>query len=347
MKAIVIILGWLLLGTELYAETVKKEFQKVLDKSGINEVIISNRYGQIEVEQKEGNQIEVSAIIAVTAKSGSKADELLEYININEVTSGSFLSVETTFGKDMTFKQMFSGVEVTINYKVIIPQGIKLRLINTEGNVFVDRFAGELNVDIKSGNFQGGTFQDGEFLIKQSDGSFSVADVALLNGDFKGCDLKIENGKEVKLVTSGCDGRLESIDQLNITSKGGEMKLGQIEHLSGTSSSTKYEIQDIGDELKMSLKMGEINVRNIHFNFSVVELKGSFTKVGLTFMEGAGYNLELKHNKSLKMDLPRHLKLEQRPTSEKNIVVETGFVGDKKYNGKVFIDVRNGNLYIQ
>lgn len=347
MKTIVIILGLLWVSTELWAETAKKEFRKAVDKTGIQEIVISNRYGQIEVEQKEDGQIEVSALMSVTAKSGSKADELLDFIKIEEVVSGGYLNIVTTFGKDMSFKQMFSGVEVNIAYKVTVPAGIKLNLVNTEGNIFIDNFAGNLNIDIKSGNFQAGTLREGELMIRQNNGNFTVTDVAQMNGDFKGCELRIENGKEVKLTVSDCRGYLESIDQLNITSRGGEMKLGQIESLTGTSSSTKYEIQDVGDELKMNLKMGEINVRNIHFNFSTVELKGSFTKVGLTFMEGAGYNLELKHNKSLKMDLPRSFKLVQRPTSEKNVVVETGFIGDQKYRGKVFVDVRNGNLYIQ
>lgn len=347
MRTIVIIVCFLWMSTGLLAETMKREFRKVVDKAGIQEVVISNRYGQIEVEQKKEGEIEVSAVVAVTAKSGSKADELLDFIKIEDVVSGGYLNITTAFGKDMSFKQMFSGVEINVNYKVTLPFGIKLCLVNTEGNIFVDNFAGNLNVDIKSGNFQAGTLKEGELVIKQNKGNFTVRDVAALNGDFKGCKLEIGNGKEVKLVVSDCQGDLKAIDQLNITSGGGTMKLGQIESLTGVSSSTKYEVQDIGDELKMSLRMGEINVRNIHFNFSAVELKGSFTKVGLTFMEGAGYHLELKHNKSLKMDLPRSFKLVQRPTSEKNILVETGFIGDQKYNGKVFVDIRSGNLYIQ
>ena len=140
---------------------------------------------------------------------------------------------------------------------------------------------------------------------------------------------------------------MESIEKLNIRSSGGEMKLGEIEDLTGSSSFTKYEVQDIGNILDMDMKMGEMNVRNIHFNFSEVRVKGSFTKVGLTFMEGAGYNLEVKRNKSLKMDLPRGMQLEDRPTTERNMVIGTKFVGDPKYTGKVFLELSNGNLYIQ
>lgn len=348
MKALLIILCMVVTGLNLKAETSKKEYQKSFDKGDIKEVVISNQYGQIEVEQKEADQITVTANMAVTAKSGSKADELMEYIDVKDVLNGAFLNVETTIGKDMTFKQLLSGVEISINYKVVVPKGIKLRLINKEGNVFVDSYTGDLIVDIKSGNFQGGSIKNGELQIIQSDGSLRITDVDKINGQLKNCDLKIDNADEMKIAPDNCTGTLESVKKLNISSRSGELKLGQIESMLGNASSTKFEIQDIGDELKMDMKYGEINVRNIHFNFSTVEVKGSYTKVGLTFMNGAGYNLELRYNKALKrMDLPRALKLTEQPTSDKNVIVKTGFVGDKKYNGKVLVDIRSGNLYIQ
>lgn len=337
----------ILLCLSVKAETSKKEFLKNYSKEGVNEVMISSRSGQIEVDQVEGNQIEIAATIAVTAKTGSKADELLEFIHINDTQTGAYINVETVFGKDMTFKQLLSGVEINVSYKVKIPTGIKLRLVNTEGNVFVNDFDGDLTVDIKSGNFKAEKIKGEKFYIKQTSGNFDVSDVATMTGEFKSCNLKIEEGNEVNLDANSCTGNLQSITTLNIRSNGGELKLGQIEMMMGSASSTKLEVQDIGDMLKMDMRMGELNVRNIHFNFSTVEVKGSYTKVGLTFMEGAGYELEFKHTKSVRMDLPRGIQLTERPTAEKNIIVETGFVGDKKYKGKVFLDLRNGNMYIQ
>ncbi len=347
MKTTLLILGMIFAGMTLYAQTSKKEYQKNFDKASITEVVLSNRYGQIDVEQKKADQINVTATISVTAKNKSKADEFIEYINIEDVVSGNFLNVETTFGKDMFFKQLLSGLEINIVYKVVLPYGIKLRIVNTEGNVFIDNFEGDLAIDIKSGNFQIGRMKGGILQIQQSGGNFVVAEVSSLNGQFKDCDLKIEKAKEAKLNLEKCSGTIEEVAKLNITSRDGELRLGEIEDMAGTSSSTKYEIQDIGNELSMKMRFGEINVRNIHADFSLVQLTTNYTKVGLTFMEGAGYNLELKHNKGLKMDLPSDFQLSQQPTSEKNVVVETGFVGDKKHSGKVNLEIRNGNLYIQ
>ena len=120
-----------------------------------------------------------------------------------------------------------------------------------------------------------------------------------------------------------------------------------VEDMDGTSFYTKYEVQDIGGSLKMDMRWGELNVRNINFSFATVDVKGSSTKVGLTFMEGCGYTLELARNKNLKVELPEGVALESKPTTDKNTVLETGFIGNKKYAGKVNLNLSGGSLFIQ
>ena len=295
MKTTLFILGMIFMGVTLYAQTSKKEYQKSFDKAGITEVVLSNRYGQIDVEQKKADKIDVTATISVTAKNKSKADEFIEYIHIEDVVSGGFLNVETTFGKDVFFKQLLSGLEINIVYKVVLPYGMKLRIMNTEGNVFINNFEGDLAIDIKNGNFQLGKMKDGVLQILQSGGNFVVDDVNTLNGQFKDCNLKIEKVREAKLNLEKCTGNLATAAKLNITSQNGELDLGEIEEMSGTANSTKFEIQDLGNELSMTMRFGEINIRNIHTDFSLIQLRTNYTKVGLTFMEGAGYNLSLIH----------------------------------------------------
>lgn len=346
MKNVLLVLG-ILLCLQVKAETSKKEYRKSFAKGDLEELVLSNRNGGVEITQTDGDSVSISAFVSVVAKNQSKADELSEFIRVVDEITDKYLSVTTVWGKDMTFSQLLSGVELDISYKISLPKGIKLRLINADGNVFIDDFAGDVNLDVKSCNVRGGKLSEGEFVIKQTGGDFKITDVEQLNGEFKSCTVRIEKADVAQLVLRNCEGRFETIEKLNLTTYGGTMKIGQIEDMTGNSSSTKYEVQDIGNSLKMDMRMGEINVRNIHFNFSTVDITGSYSKVGLSFMEGAGYQLEFKHNKSVKTDIPKSFKLSQRPTSEKNVIVETGFIGDKKYNGKVFLNLRNGNMYIQ
>lgn len=347
MRIIVTMVCMLLWVCQARADESKKTYEKKFSKAGIEELVVSNTHGKIEVTQHEGEEIEVAAEMKVIAKTAAKADETLELVQVLETRSDNYLKLETQLGKDMGITQFFTGMSLSVNYKINVPKGLKLRLINADGNVYFGNFEGEINADIRNGDFKAASLKGGEVYVKQDKGDFSVEDVAALEGEFKNCTIQIESGDNLRLNTSSCDARLSSVDKLNIRSNSGTLKIGDVEEIVGSSSFTKYEIQDLANLLDMDMKMGEMNVRNVQVLFSEIRLKGSFTKVGLTFPESAGYKLELKHNKSLKVDLPRNMSLEERPTTERNMTIGTKFIGNPKYTGKVVLDLSNGSLFIQ
>ncbi len=347
MKSIITTLCIVMLAIQLHAEGKSKTFEKTFPKEGLEELVLSNNYGKIEVIQNEGSEIEVSVVIKVDAKTGLKADEALDLIEVIDTQVDHYLNISTKYGNDMAFKKFISGTSIQVDYKVTIPKDLKLRIIASNGDTYLGDFEGSLNVDIRDGNFKASSLKGEEFNIKQNKGSFNVESISTMIGDFENTTLEIEEGGDIRLTTNSSDGKLHSIVKLNIRSSGGVMKLGNIEELSGSSSFTKYEIQDLGNFLDMDMKMGEMNIRNIQLLFSEIRLKGSFTKMGLTFMKDAGYHLEIERNKSLKMDLPASMKLEDKATSEKNRILNTKFIGNVKYSGKVFLNLSNGNLYIQ
>lgn len=329
------------------AEERGKNYEKTFPKEGVEELVLQNSNGRMEIEQVERPDIAVFASVRVTAKSADKADEVLEQIRIRDTPMGSYVKVETVFGKEMGLKQFLTGMDIQVDYKVKVPKGVKLRLVSTNGSIYLGDYAGELNVDLRNGDFKAAVLKEGEVYVKQERGTFSVEKVDGLNGDFKGAAIQIGSGDELHLTASSCEGELESVGRLNIRSSGGSMRIGEVGELQGSSSFTKYEVQDLADGLDMDLKMGEMNVRRIQVLFDEIRLKGSFTKVGLTFMKEAGYQLEIKRNKSLKLDLPEGVALEEQPATIKNVLVGKTFVGNVKHSGKVFLELSNGSLFVQ
>lgn len=347
MKAVILVLCFWMSGVPMKAETSEKKYEKTFPKEGIEELVLSNNYGKMDIVQIGGEEIKVTVNMKVVAKSEMKADEILELIQIHETLTSQYLDLKTEFGKDMTLRQFLTNTTLNVDYKVFIPKGIRLRLISTNGNVYLTNFSGEINADIRSGDFKATSLSGGEFFIKQEKGIFNVESVATMKGEFRNCSVRIASGDDVCLTTNACDGELGSMGKLNLRASGGTVKIGDIEELTGSSSFTKFEIQDLGNIMDMDMKMGEMNVRNIQLLFSEIRLKGSFTKVGLTFAQDAGYHLEVKHNKSLKMDLARGMVLEEKSTAERNMTIGTKFVGNVKYSGKVFLNLSNGSLFIQ
>ena len=260
MKVLIAVLCLLVAGIQSKAETSEKKYEKTYPKAGIEELVLSNQYGKMEIVQVDGDEIKVAVAMKVTAKSGVKADETLELIQIVETITGQYLNFKTEFGKDMGLKQFLTNTTLNVDYKVSVPKGIKLRLISTTGNVYLTNFSGEVNADIRVGDFKATALSGGELYIKQEKGIFNVEEVALMKGEFRNCTIRIASGDDVRLETNACDGELESMGKLNLRSSGGTMKIGDVEELTGSSSFTKYEVQDLGSYVDMDMKIVENGV---------------------------------------------------------------------------------------
>lgn len=324
------------------SETITKRYSG----NDFRELTISNRFGNIEVRQG-GDVFEVQVVIAVQAKNQAKADEVMDYIRIEIDETAPVVQFKTTIGKDLSISKLFAGVTVDVDYRIRVPKGKTLRVANREGSITAGDYTGDLSVDIESGNFVARSVTGGDLGVKLSKGELDLQKVEKMNGEFRSATVKIGNGGELKLDCSATTMRLMESDNIVIKSSSGSCYIGSVENLNINSSYTKYEIQDVGGSLTADCRWGELNVRNIQLSFSQIDLKSSYTKVGLAFMDGAGYHLDLKYTKSVKVELAKGIVLEKKPTANAGTIFETGFVGDNKLNGKVLLNLSGGNIFIQ
>ena len=107
MKRLLLLAIVLFGAVNAWAEEGSKEFKKSFPAASINELTVTNRYGNIDV--KQGDEFSITTSVWVEAKTKAKVDEILEYISITAKEQGAVLNVETLFQKDMSLRQMFAG----------------------------------------------------------------------------------------------------------------------------------------------------------------------------------------------------------------------------------------------
>lgn len=347
---------FLLLLVGLFCFTVKAEkkeeiFNKVFSAENIKQVFVENRYGKVEVEQWDKNQVKLNILVKVESKKVETSAEILDQINIEFVEKDNYLSVSTQFDENFNFKKLanklFSGGYVKVDYKVMLPKGMTLKLVNRNGNVYLGDYVGSLSVDVKKGDIKLGKINKSCELNIES-GRLDVVRLEEAKCILKSCVADIKDAEFLTIDSKDSDIKVEKVNELSITSNTGECRLGEVEVLRGSSSLTKYEISDIGDELVFELWFGSMNVRNIHNMFSIVDIKTTRAKTGLTFMEGASYDLEIRHTKNVKLDLPAGIKLNKRNAAEKRTYISEGKVGGKnKLGSSVKINATGCKLFIQ
>jgi hypothetical protein len=308
------------------------------------ELTILNSLGNVDVRQG-GDTFEIQADIRVKAKTLDKADEVLQYVKVEVEERRNTLQLTTVSGKDFTIKKLFFGVTVEVDYHVKIPKGKRLSIANKNGSVLVGDFAGDLNVEVISGDFKAQRVE-GEFTGKLKGGFFDVLEVNNFTGEFESAEVKLTGGKRLKITATNSKVEIMKAEDVIAKTTGGRFYVGRVETASVNASGTRCELQGIAESLRADVRMGSLAVHAIDHFFSSVDITGAGTKVALTFRPGGGFSLNFKHN-NIKVELPRDYALETKPTIAKRVVIDTGFIGDKQFNSQVTLNLMGGSLVVQ
>ncbi|MDR0765886.1 MAG: hypothetical protein LBF09_02980 [Odoribacteraceae bacterium] len=326
------------------AQERASEFNRVYPADRFQELILLNRLGNVDVRQG-GDQFEIKAEIMVKAKTLEKADEVMEYLKIDVTERPGILHVNTLLEKDLTFKKLFHGVSVYVDYHVKVPKGKKLGIANKNGNVFLEDFTGDLNVEVISGDFKA-RHVEGDFTAKLTGGNFEVQDVNRFTGDFSSANVNIRSGERLKLTGDGSHVDIIEAGEVIAKCSGGSLYLGRVDEVNLHAAGAKSEIQHLRGALRADTRSGQLAVHSVDRLFSAVDITASGTRIALSIQPGGGFNVNFRHD-NIKIKLPRDFVLETKPTMKKKVSVESGFVGDKQYNSRLSLDVTGGSVTIE
>jgi hypothetical protein len=321
-----------------------QEFSRSYPADRFQELSILNRLGNVDIRQG-GDQFEIKAEIKVKAKTMEKVDEVMQYLRIDVTERQSVLNVSTVSEKEFTIKKLFFGVSIEVDYHVKIPKGKKLSVANKNGSVLMGNFTGDLDVEVISGDFKVQQVE-GEFTAKLKDGFFEAREVNRLVGEFESAEVKVNKGKRVKLTGIGSKIEVMEAEEAIAKVSGGALYLGGVETAELHAAGAKCEIQDVSESLRADARSGSLQVYSINHLFSAVDVTSSDTRVSLSFRPGGGFSMNLKHN-NIKMEIPANYALEVKPTTNKKVFIESGFIGDKQYQGQVSLNIMGGRLVIQ
>jgi len=352
MKRVIVFIAFLAVCLSLKADVKHKKIEKTFKVEKMKELVVQNYYGMIEVEQWEKDVIEIKVDIKVDAGNLDKVKAILDKIDVSFVQKPDYLNVVTGFSEGFSISKFtnkfFSGGSIQIDYTVYVPKGMDLKLVNSHGNVFIGDFSGNLGVDIEKGDLKIGV-ADGNSSISVKAGRVDINRLGSSNCIFiNSKEVNIRKAKTLNIDSKHSDVNIEDAKAVVITSSRGDCKFGTISSLRGSSSMTDFEVMNIGEELVLDMWFGSLNVRNIHNMFSLVDVKSERAKTGLTFMEGAAYDIQIRHTKSVKLDLPAGIKIKKRNTAESRVYISEGnYGGENKFKSNVNINAKGCKLYIQ
>jgi len=159
-----------------------KSFSKAFPVDGSDKIILSNKYGEVQVKTWDKKEVKVDVEISAYSKSDNEAQKLLDGVSI----SATKTSDEVTFRTNMEGGNYGSGTrngksfrrELHVNYVLYLPATNSLSLSNQYGNVIMGNFSGPLYLNAQYGNFTAGhLLSDNNYISVQ----YGKADIQELN----------------------------------------------------------------------------------------------------------------------------------------------------------------------
>ena len=271
--------GFLTAGTSALAEEKTKEYNESWPARSVETLKINNKFGEVKVTNQGGNNVTIGVVITVDAPNESRADELLDQINVIFSKSGNTVSAETRIDSDFKSRRDFS-----IDYLVNIPTDKNLDISNKYGNTMVNVLNANGTFDIQYGNFTANE------LNTPANGTM---DVSLAYGK---ADISLSNDLDVEVKYSTMN--LGETDDLLLNSKYTVINLGKastvetaskydtfnFEEIGSFSGETKYthiKIDELLQRLNIDAGYGGIRVNRVAKNFDSISITNSYGQVSL------------------------------------------------------------------
>lgn len=294
MKSIFSITFALLLATSTFVSAAGADFtkniKKAWPKSAVTALKVSNKFGEIKINDLGGDSVTIKVIITVENNSESKAKDLINKISVDFDKSGGLVSAETKIEEDFKSKQSF-----TIDYQINIPKNRDLDITNKYGNLVINDLEGKGTFNVSYGSMTAGS-------IKVPAGS-----PAIVNINYGGADIESVNEAAMVFKYSKLNGgdfgqlnldskyspgiNLHKVNNLNLDSKYDNIGIDEIDNLKSESKYSSYKIGLIHETFDLNTGYGSVRINEVDAKFKNIKIENSYGGVNIG-LNNLGYELK-------------------------------------------------------
>lgn len=211
---------------------VKKNITKIYNVKTGALLSINNQYGNISLKGWKQKQLVVKITISGQSVKLSQANKMLGSVSIKSRQKRGEITLQTAIDTASLYLRLSTDDQCHISYQVFVPDGLKLNIKNSFGNIQAENLTGELSINEKFGNLKvEHTSGPVNFDVEQGNADIDRLRNAFLKfkgfnnvriGELSGSvDAKFWSGGRVDLGLSGdvqkLDINADNVKPLNIT----------------------------------------------------------------------------------------------------------------------------------
>lgn len=260
-----------------------KNIRKAWPKSGITALQVSNKFGEIKINDIGGDSVTIKVVITIENPTGNKAKELMDMINIDFNKTGSLVSASTSIDDNFKSKQSF-----TIDYLINIPKDRDLDITNRYGNVIVNELVAKGTFNISYGNLTAGNLKapaGNQVSIVVNYGKADIESINNANLAFKYSKLYAGEIDQLVLDTKYSTVNLHKTSNLTLDSKYDGINIDEVGKLKSLSKYTNYKIGLLTGSFDLDTGYGSVRISKVDPKFEKIQIVNSYGGINIGLNE--------------------------------------------------------------
>jgi hypothetical protein len=256
-----------------------KQYRKGWLKSGVTALQITNKFGEVKVNDMGGDSITIKVLITIDNASESRAKELMNKIHINLQKNGGLVTAETEIEENFRGNNSFS-----IDYLVNVPKDRDLTINNKYGNVIVNELEAKGSFDVAYGSMTAGKMKapaGNPIKIIISYGKATLETINDANMEFKYSKLYADEISQMILDTKYSTVNLHKASTITLDSKYDGINIDEIDKLKSVSKYTNYKIGMLTGSLDLDTGYGSMKINKVGAKFDKIQITNSYGGINI------------------------------------------------------------------
>ena len=316
------------------------------------EIEVTNKYGDINIENWDKDSIKIEIIYKVTSVKESRLNLIYDAINFDFKANQYYVYVKTIFeGRgsfwfdvtDIASNLFAAGTHTSIDYTIYIPANRDISLNLKYGNVYMTNHSGHFKLELSNGDFKAHSLS-GDTDLDVMFGDISVKNLTKGMVNLRYGTFGLENADYLSLTGQSSEFDFGTINELVVDSKRDKISLEEVNILTGQNYFTRLVIDEIGVKLDLSTKYGSIKLKEIGAQVKNVQLSSYNTSVSLYFQKDNNYFINLVSDDKADVTYSANIgefTTKKLPGKEKLMQAEC-LIGDKNLAIPIDVDIKSG-----
>ncbi|NNF35616.1 MAG: hypothetical protein HKN68_16030 [Saprospiraceae bacterium] len=300
---VLLLLGGLMLMSFTDLHQQSKKVTETFRIDGVGDLNIDNLHGDIYIKRWNQSEIKIEVTIDAKSRNDNAVEKFVQDSEIAFSQDGNHVYAITQLAEvDLKKKWWQWGIDkssFSINYEVYVPEMVHLELENEHGDIRIESYEGDLDVDLAHGELftqfiTGKTdlnIEHSEVVMRgMSNGKmdllfseFEVIRAGNLEINSTRTEIDIEEALDIRAYTKYVEFKIGSMDNFINEGAYDEIKIGSTRYLDINTRFSEISVDVCEVGFNADMYHGEFEIDHISLAFGGGNLKFEHTEVDLVF----------------------------------------------------------------